>query len=356
MEVDLRRLADLVRLPVGQEAELRLVLLARDRQRAVGDDRVAEPVGARDAEDVRPAFLVVDLQLCREFAGLRVGDDRRSETSRSAISPLRTIRFRTATLRVCPVGLPCASVAETSGQRLAVEVDVAGRREAIWNAADRQHHVGRRPRRCPRRARAGAQRLLLGEPLGRELDVELPRRVGPPALRSPPGKTTSTGRFASRRAVLVPGHDVGLDRLAAEVDRLRRSNARSIFSSRTTGPRTRRRSRSCPAGRGGRGTCRPGPPSRGGSSRGTCRTPRASPAARPGAGPGCRSPPAGTARRPGRRTGRPWPRGPRPAAPPLARPVRRPVGVDVGPRREPLRHLAGHAQAEPATSGPSSTR
>ena len=52
VQVDAGLLADLVPLAVGQEPQLGLVFLARDRQHAIGDDRVAEPVGPGDAEDV----------------------------------------------------------------------------------------------------------------------------------------------------------------------------------------------------------------------------------------------------------------------------------------------------------------
>ena len=84
VQVDARLLADLVRLPVGQQAELRLVLLARDRQVAVGDDRVAEAVGPRDADDVVAPLLVVDLERDRRLAGLR----------RRSLSGLRRPRAR----------------------------------------------------------------------------------------------------------------------------------------------------------------------------------------------------------------------------------------------------------------------
>ena len=59
VEVDAGLLADLVPLAVGQEPQLGLVLLARDREGTIGDDRIAEPVGPGDAEDVRAPLGVV---------------------------------------------------------------------------------------------------------------------------------------------------------------------------------------------------------------------------------------------------------------------------------------------------------
>ena len=56
VQVDAGFLADLVALAVGQQPQLGLVFLARDRQRPIGDDRIAEPVGPGDAQDV-PAPL-----------------------------------------------------------------------------------------------------------------------------------------------------------------------------------------------------------------------------------------------------------------------------------------------------------
>ena len=83
----LGRLADLERRAVGQDAEPRLVLLARDRQQPLGDDRVAEPVGAGGADDERAALLVLDLQPDRALARLRVGRESSRLASRSATCP-----------------------------------------------------------------------------------------------------------------------------------------------------------------------------------------------------------------------------------------------------------------------------
>ena len=75
VEVDAGLLADLVTLAVGQDPQLRLILLARDVHRAVGDDRVAEPIGAGDPQDVVAPLGVVDPEGHRPLPCLGVGLD-----------------------------------------------------------------------------------------------------------------------------------------------------------------------------------------------------------------------------------------------------------------------------------------
>ena len=67
--------ADLVPLAVGQDPQLRLVLLAGDVDGAVGDDRVAEPIGSGDAQDVLAPLGVVDPEGHRPLPRLGIGLD-----------------------------------------------------------------------------------------------------------------------------------------------------------------------------------------------------------------------------------------------------------------------------------------
>ena len=76
VQVDAGLLADLVALAVGQEPELGLVFLARDREHAIGDDRVAEPVGPGDADDVAAPLRVVDPEAERSAPRLGIGRER----------------------------------------------------------------------------------------------------------------------------------------------------------------------------------------------------------------------------------------------------------------------------------------
>ena len=246
----------------------------------VGDDRVAEPVGARGADDVRaPLARPSTSQRDRPLAGLR----RRSSaalrtTSRSVTRPACSTRFSTATVSVLAGRLPLG--VERRGlerERLAVEVDVARRRQVDPEAADAEHDVGRRGdvvlRQLRRPAAAPAPRRT---PRSANSTWYLPAASVVPWRVRPSGSCTAIGRPGQRRAVLVAGDDVALDRLAPVVDRLA-AGRRPGRSSRagTPGPRTRPRSRSCPAGRAGRGTCPPAPRRRAGGARGTCRSPRA---------------------------------------------------------------------------------
>ncbi len=64
-------------LAVGQEPQLGLVLLARDREDAIGDDRVAEPVGPGDADDVAAPLGIVD----PEARAIRARSWRRSRAA-----------------------------------------------------------------------------------------------------------------------------------------------------------------------------------------------------------------------------------------------------------------------------------
>ena len=86
-------------------------------------------------------------------------------------------------------------------ERLAVEVDVA--RRVAGRSGSRGRPASRRPRRPTLSCGSCAdepQRLLLGEPLGRELDVELARRVGRAVERR--------GRRAAARTIGRPASGV----------------------------------------------------------------------------------------------------------------------------------------------------
>ena len=181
------------------------------------------------------------------------------------------------------------------------------------------------------------QRLLLGEPVGLELERVLARR-----RRSVPCEGPAVGQLhgdrpvRQRRAVLVPGDD-GRPRSSRRGSRRSSAGRRPGRSSRagTPGPRTRRRSRSCPAGRAGRGRCRPARPRRAADrlvERAELRERH-----RPGdelPAPAVGRPRAGRSR-PG--TLAYWPSATSRTTPRSATvwpgPVGRPVGVEVGPRR-----------------------
>ncbi len=353
VQVDRRLLADLERLPVGQEPELRLVLLARDRQRAVGDDRVAEPVGARrrgrrtgPPARPRPASESVPL------AGLRVGRERLArdlalgDPRRPASTRLRTATRQRLAGRLA-LGVEGRGVGAGTTRR-------RGRRRGSSPGRSRRPRtasmtVGRRRDVVLRQLRDEPERLLLGEPLGRELDVELAGGVGRAAERS--GRRADGRRPAGRR----PGRRTGSGRRGRPRSSRRgsrpssgRSNARSIFSSwyawtsnwpgelalaRLVEPDAVRADRAPP--RRAASASWKVPNSESVTGRATSSRPRLSVDFEP---VDC-----------ARRTLAYWPSVDLADDPAerdlLAGPVGGAVGVDVGAGREPLRHLVGHAQA-----------
>ncbi len=161
-------------------------------------------------------------------------------------------------------------------ERLAVEIDVAGRAQADLEAADRQHDRRRGGHVVLGQPGGESQRLLLGESLGGELDMILAGRVGRAVEDAAVGKVDLDRPARHRRAVLVARDQVGLDRLAAIVDGLLQVEAQvDRLELVRLDLETCRRSRSCPAGRPGRDRCPPARPNRAPATRETCRIPRA---------------------------------------------------------------------------------
>ena len=131
VEVDARLLAHLEPDPVGQEAELGLVLLARDRDRPIGDDRRPEAIRAGDPHEVGAALRIVGAEGDRASPGGRVGGDRLARHLALGDAALdgdpldQRGRQRRADRLALGVGRD-----DLERERLAVEVDVAGRAEA----------------------------------------------------------------------------------------------------------------------------------------------------------------------------------------------------------------------------------
>ena len=219
MEVDARFLAQPVALAIGQQAEawshpfLPEMKIARSATIGVPNRSVPSP---GDAEDVLTSLGIVGAEGRRAEPGLGVRRECLPRNLALGYATLgRDLLDQRGRERLADRCAPGVGGDDLDRERFAVEVDVAGGAQADLEAPDRQpdrRHLGQVILRQPG---GEAKRLLLGEPLGRELDVILAGGVGLPAQGAAVGEADLDRPRCQRCTVLIARDHVRLDRLAA---------------------------------------------------------------------------------------------------------------------------------------------
>ena len=204
---------------IGQQSQLLTVFLAGNRDQPILDDRVAEPVGARGAQNVGAALVVFNAQRHPNLASFGIGGYRHRlhlalNLAAGLLNPFEDGQLEFLAGRFTErIG-----ARNVEPKRFAIDVNIAAGAKGDPEGPDGQRGLCACRHAILRQRRDNTQHLLFGQPFGGELKAKGAGIIGLAPNGTAVWQTDLNVTAGQRGAVLIFGHRFSRDGLAPEVN------------------------------------------------------------------------------------------------------------------------------------------